>query len=268
MAKKSNILLDNNNTIWLWLHNQYICHESGCHSLQLHITHGLHLPSCTAHTLSRPPLHQSHSCHHSLINSDCLTTPAPHSLTHIKAAHKHSPSAKSCFPLANILSVSPVFLFPVLPIYSDRLLPALLTLPACWYLLCLLPAPTLHCPCCWFCLAFTTPVTTFDHCLSDHLLSINKAAIGSNYTASSLQKTSPPQIQRLYFGYPAQPWSWPTPTSSPGRPVYWGVCPPVLGAVVSGTVVRRIFVQRLVLFRAQWTQQIPVGQISVSWWGV
>ncbi len=32
-----------------------------------------------------------------------------------------------------------------------------------------------------------TPVTTFDHCLSDHLLSINKAAIGSNYTASSLQ---------------------------------------------------------------------------------
>ncbi len=73
------------------------CHESGCHSLQLHITHGLHLPSCTAHTHSRPPLHQSHSCHHSLINPDCLTTPAPHSLTHIKAAHKHSPSAKSCF---------------------------------------------------------------------------------------------------------------------------------------------------------------------------
>ncbi len=79
-----------------------LCHESGCHSLQLHITHGLHLPSCTAHTHSRPPLHQSHSCHHSLINPDCLTTPAPHSLTHIKAAHKHSPSAKSCFPLANI----------------------------------------------------------------------------------------------------------------------------------------------------------------------
>ncbi len=49
----------------------------------------------TALTHSRPPLHQSHSCHHSLINSDCLTTPAPHSLTHIKAAHKHSPRAKS-----------------------------------------------------------------------------------------------------------------------------------------------------------------------------
>ncbi len=81
------------------------CYESGSHSLKLHITHGLHFPSCTALTHSRPPLHQSHSCHHSLINSDCLTTPAPHSLTHIKAAHKHSPIAKSCFPLVTFLSV-------------------------------------------------------------------------------------------------------------------------------------------------------------------
>ncbi len=100
-------------SVWKPLFGGGLCHESGCHSLQLHITHGLHLPSCTAHTHSRPPLHQSHSCHHSLINPDCLTTPAPHSLTHIKAAHKHSPSAKSCFPLANILSVSLVFWFPV-----------------------------------------------------------------------------------------------------------------------------------------------------------
>ncbi len=59
------------------------CHESGCHSPQLHITLGLHLPSCTAHTHSRPPLHQLHSCHHSLISLDCLPTPAPHSHTHI-----------------------------------------------------------------------------------------------------------------------------------------------------------------------------------------
>ncbi len=83
------------------------CYESGSHSLKLHITHGLHFPSCTALTHSRPPLHQSHSCHHSLINSDCLTTPAPHSLTHIKAAHKHSLTAKSCFALATFLSVLP-----------------------------------------------------------------------------------------------------------------------------------------------------------------
>ncbi len=67
-------------------------------TLQLHITHGLQLPSWTAlrHTHSHPPLHQSHSCHPSLICPDCLTTPAPHSLTHIKAAHIHSPIAKSC----------------------------------------------------------------------------------------------------------------------------------------------------------------------------
>ncbi len=32
--------------------------EVATHSL--HITHGLHLPSCTALTHSRPPLHQSH----------------------------------------------------------------------------------------------------------------------------------------------------------------------------------------------------------------
>ncbi len=96
---------------------EYTCHESGCHSLQLHITHGLHLPSCTAHTHSRPPLHQSHSCHHSLINPDCLTTPAPHSLTHIKAAHKHSPSAKSCFALAYILSV----ILPAISVFDPGL---------------------------------------------------------------------------------------------------------------------------------------------------
>ncbi len=112
-------------------HRKHKCYESGSHSLKLHITHGLHFPSCTALTHSRPPLQQSHSCHHSLINSDCLTTPAPHSLTHIKAAHKHSPSAKSCFPLANILSV----ILPAISVF-DPGLPDLGTLN-----LCLWPRP-------------------------------------------------------------------------------------------------------------------------------
>ncbi len=59
-------------------------------TLQLHITHGLHLPSCTALTHSHPPLHQSHSCHQSLIRLDCLTTPAPHSLTSLTSfTHPH-----------------------------------------------------------------------------------------------------------------------------------------------------------------------------------
>ncbi len=114
--------------------NYYVrCHESGYHSLKLHITHGLHLPSCTALTHSRPPLHQSHSCHHSLINPDCLTTPAPHSLTHIKAAHKHSLTAKSCFAPADILSV----ILPAISVF-DPGLPDLGTLNLC---LCLWPRP-------------------------------------------------------------------------------------------------------------------------------
>ncbi len=56
----------------------------------LHHTTAAHHPwtttpiiHCTYDTHSHPPLHQSHSCHQSLINPDCFTTPAPHSHTHI-----------------------------------------------------------------------------------------------------------------------------------------------------------------------------------------
>ncbi len=62
--------------------NLVATHYISCTTLQLHITYGLHLPSFTALTHSHPPLHQSHSCHQSLISLDCLTTPAPHSHTH------------------------------------------------------------------------------------------------------------------------------------------------------------------------------------------
>ncbi len=133
------------------------CHESGSHSLKLHITLGLHFPSCTALTHSRPPLHQSHSCHHSLINSDCLTTPAPHSLTHIKAAHKHSPSAKSCFALATFLSVLPRICYLCVwprtarPSISE---PVPVTSTSAWY-------------CLHLCFASDIPVMPADHCLCD-----------------------------------------------------------------------------------------------------
>ncbi len=63
--------------------NLVATHYISCTTLQLHITYGLHLPSFTALTHSHPPLHQSHSCHQSLICPHCLTTPAPHSHTHI-----------------------------------------------------------------------------------------------------------------------------------------------------------------------------------------
>ncbi len=73
---------------------------------------------------------------------------------------------------------------------SDRLLPAFWPcLPFDILSVCRLPQP-LHCPCCWFCLAFITPVTVSEPCLFDLLLFINKAAFGSNDTASSLQKYS------------------------------------------------------------------------------
>ncbi len=119
--------------------------HSNCTSPMDYISHH-------ALTHSRPPLHQSHSCHHSLINSDCLTTPAPHSLTHIKAAHKHSPSAKSCFPLVTFLSVLLVILLslcftPGLPDLGSlnlclwpRLLPGIVYVSALPLIFMFLPA--------------------------------------------------------------------------------------------------------------------------------
>ncbi len=218
------------------------CHESGSHSLKLHITLGLHFPSCTALTHSRPPLHQSHSCHHSLINSDCLTTPAPHSLTHIKAAHKHSPSAKSCFPLVTFLSVL-LFILLSLCFTPDCLTLDLWTC-ACDPDFCLVLFTSL--PCLWyscFCL-LTLPVW---------FCPLNIAAIGSTRlwpfltedfadlgSSSVISTTQPNYGQRR-----------PTPTSSPGRPDYGGVCSPVLWAVLPGPIVRWVSIQGLVLF---WTQ--------------
>ncbi len=138
------------------------------------------------------PLHQSHSCHHSLINPDCLTTPAPHSHTHIKAAHIHSPIAKSCFAPADILSVAPVFWFPVFTWTAYLLWPfaACPFDPACpvdIFSVCCLPRP-LNCPCCWFCLAFIIPVTAFDPCLFDILseikLLLDLTSLPSHYNCS------------------------------------------------------------------------------------
>ncbi len=69
--------------LYSFVMNLVATHYISCTTLQLHITYGLHLPSFTALTHSHPPLHQSHSCHQSLINPDCFTTPASHSHTHI-----------------------------------------------------------------------------------------------------------------------------------------------------------------------------------------
>ncbi len=90
-------------------------------------------------------------------HSDCLTTPAPHSLTHINAAHKHSPSAKSCFALATFLSVLPRICYLCLwprtawPWTSE---PVPVTSTPAWY-------------CLRLCSASDIPVMPSDHCLCD-----------------------------------------------------------------------------------------------------
>ncbi len=67
----------------------------------------------------------------------------------------------------------PCFLIPC--VYLDCLftltvccLPFWPCLPVDIFSVCCLPRP-LHCPCCWFCLAFIIPVTAFDPCLFDLL---------------------------------------------------------------------------------------------------
>ncbi len=136
---------------------------------------------------------------------------------------------------------------PGLPIYSDRLLPAFWPcLPLDILSVCHLPRP-LHCPCCWFCLAFITPVTTFEHCLSDHPLSVLKLQL--DLTSLPLRYRRLRHLRSSSFITATQPnygLHRPTPTSSPGMPVYWGVCLPVLWAVVWGTAVWWIAVYRLV----------------------
>ncbi len=63
-------------------------------TLQLHITHGLQLPSFTAlrHTHSHPPLHRSHSCHsHSLDLIVSRHLHLIHTLTFKQHTSLHSP---------------------------------------------------------------------------------------------------------------------------------------------------------------------------------
>ncbi len=152
-------------------------------TLQLHITHGLHLPSCTALTHSHPPLHQSHSCHQSL--SILIVSPHPH-LIH---THTHLSSTLTCTHCEVLFCPGwhserfPCILFPC--VYLDCLytltvccLPFWLCLPFDILSVCCLPRP-LHWPCCWFCLAYVTPVITSDPCLFDLALLFIKAAFGS-----------------------------------------------------------------------------------------
>ncbi len=91
------------------------CHESGCLSPHYSCTSPMDYNSHhSLHTHSHPPLHQSHSCHQSLINPDCFTTPAPHSHTHTHTYKQHT----SLDSLRSL--VLPRLTFWAFPLYSVK----------------------------------------------------------------------------------------------------------------------------------------------------
>ncbi len=106
----------------LCIQSLLFCRTSVIYDMRTVGTVGVMNPVATHHTAhhpwtTSPIMHCTHTFPSTITpitqlspfthHSDCLTTPAPHSLTHINAAHKHSPSAKSCFALATFLSVLP-----------------------------------------------------------------------------------------------------------------------------------------------------------------
>ncbi len=163
--------------------SRYMCHESGCHSLQLHITHGLHLPSSTAPTHSITPITQLSPFTHQpwLFHHTCTSFTHTHISSSLPCTH-----GEVLFCPGWHSERFPCFLIPC--VYLDCLftlticcLPFWPCLPVDICSVCCLPRP-LHCPCCWFCLAFIIPVTAFWP-LPVWPLVWNKAAIGSNLTA-------------------------------------------------------------------------------------
>ncbi len=111
------------------------CHESGCHSLLLHITHRLHLPSCTALTHSHPPLH--HVTIHSLALIVSPHLHLIHTHTFKQHSHMHSPRSLVLAP-ADISERFPCILLPcVWPrtawLWNSE--PVLVTSTPAWYCL-------------------------------------------------------------------------------------------------------------------------------------
>ncbi len=146
--------------------------------------------------ISHHSLHSHIPVHH-YTNHTAVTI---HSSTLIVLPHLHlihSPTYKQHTSLHTLRSlVLPRLTFWAFPLYSVFPWTAYTTLTICclpsWPCLpcdilsvCRLPRP-LHCPCCWFCPAYVTPVVASDPCLFDLALLFNKAAFESNDTASSL----------------------------------------------------------------------------------
>ncbi len=80
-------------TIYIYMSWIWFPLTSNCTSPLDYISHSCNCTHTFPSTIT--PITQLSTIHSSTLIA--LTTPAPHLLTHIKAAHKHSPSAKSCF---------------------------------------------------------------------------------------------------------------------------------------------------------------------------
>ncbi len=184
-------------------------------------------------------------------HSDCLTTPAPHSLTHIKAAHKHSPRAKSCFALATFLSVLPRICY--LCVWPRTARPSISEPVPVTSTLCLVLFTSLLCL--WYSCYARWPLPVILPLSNKYILLHLDPCLWPviNRRLRQLKSSSIISPTQLNHGQHK-----PTPTSSPGRPDYGRVCSPVLWAVLPGTVVRRVSVQGLVLLR---THQSGQGQV-------
>ncbi len=130
-----------------------------------------------------------HHCtnHTAVINHSLTLIVSPH--LHLIHTHTHISSTLPCTHHKVLFCPGwhsesfPCILFPC--VYLDCLytltvccLPFWLCLPFDILSVCCLPWP-LHCPCCWFCLAYVTPVIASDPYLFDLALLFIKAAFGS-----------------------------------------------------------------------------------------
>ncbi len=134
-------------------------------------------------------------------------TGVSHHLDYLSSAF-HTLFAKSCFATADISERFSPVCFPVdyldCLFSSDRLLPALLTLPALWIysILCLPPAPI-------FCIdsVYESALPTLllilliELCLSDFCFVLIKLHMDPNVTDPSLQKTSPEIDPAVFYHF-------------------------------------------------------------------
>ncbi len=159
--------------IWLPLTTSLAPHYSCTSPMDCNSHHSLHYDT-------HIPIH--HCTNHTAVTNHSLTLiVSPH--LHLIHTHTYKQHTSLHSPRSLVLPRLTFWAFslclPGLHIHSERLLPAFWPcLPFDILSACRLPRP-LHCPCCWFCLAYVTPVIASDPCLFDLALLFIKAAFGS-----------------------------------------------------------------------------------------